>query len=294
MKYLITHDGYPHADDILSYALLSTVYPEWKLVRTRDESIINMPEDCEDKIVFDVGMKFDGFHYFDHHQKEKKMRDEIIPFSAFGLIWNEFGYQFLRTIGIQEIKKVWERIDHSFVRLIDIGDNGVVCSETLRVSDPFSIGRMLSKAATETDEDFVEVSRYAAKLLIGLCKEAESELVDEQVVLDGVFPEDMNRTCIVLEKELGTLSSMKVHPNCRHIFFVITPRKEKWQLSTLSDTPFVPRLRISPIAAGLSGDELVAATGIEDLEFCHGAAFMAVGKTKESLLELVKLTLKGN
>ena len=76
--------------------------------------------------------------------------------------------------------------------------------------------------------------------------------------------------------------------------FVITPRKEKWQLSTLSDTPFVPRLRISPTAAGLSGDELVAATGIKDLDFCHGAAFMAVGKTKESLLELVKLTLKGN
>ena len=89
MKYLITHDGYPHADDILAYALLSTVYPEWKLVRTRDESIINMPEDCEDKIVFDVGMKFDAFHFFDHHQKEKKMRDEIIPFSAFGLIWRK-------------------------------------------------------------------------------------------------------------------------------------------------------------------------------------------------------------
>lgn len=77
-----THGGKFHADDVFSAALLLYLNPE--IVITRGNRV---PEDF-DGIVFDIGRG-----RYDHHQKDSRVRENGVPYAAFGLLWEELGEQ---------------------------------------------------------------------------------------------------------------------------------------------------------------------------------------------------------
>ena len=63
---IVTHNGTFHADDVLAVATLAhNLGSDIEIVRTRDPKII---DDAD--IVVDVGGKYDGQKYFDHHQDQ--------------------------------------------------------------------------------------------------------------------------------------------------------------------------------------------------------------------------------
>ena len=72
-----THSGKFHADDVFSSALLLYLNPEITILRGN-----KVPEDF-DGIVFDIGRG-----RYDHHQKDSRIRENGIPYAAFGLLWN--------------------------------------------------------------------------------------------------------------------------------------------------------------------------------------------------------------
>ena len=76
----ITHGGNFHADDVFSAALLKMVNPEIDIVRT-----FKIPDDFAG-IAFDI-----GYGEYDHHQEAAAVRENGIPYAAFGLLWREFG-----------------------------------------------------------------------------------------------------------------------------------------------------------------------------------------------------------
>ena len=125
MISLVTHGGMYHADDVLATALLeiilkgTVVYednwhegdPTIPLVRvTNWESFVT----TEDDIVYDI-----GFGEFDHHQKNKEIRENGIPYAAFGLLWKRFAETQLNFD--PEIAKM---VDEDFAQYIDQTDNG--------------------------------------------------------------------------------------------------------------------------------------------------------------------------
>ncbi len=65
-----------HADDIFSSALLLYLNPEIQITRGNQ-----VPEEY-DGIVFDIGRGA-----YDHHQKDSRVRENGIPYAAFGLLW---------------------------------------------------------------------------------------------------------------------------------------------------------------------------------------------------------------
>ena len=83
-----THGGKFHADDVFSAALLLYLNPE--IVITRGNRV---PEDF-DGIVFDIGRG-----EYDHHQKDSRIRENGIPYAAFGLLWEELGTEILGDAG---------------------------------------------------------------------------------------------------------------------------------------------------------------------------------------------------
>ena len=125
MISLVTHGGMYHADDILATALLeiilkgTVVYEDnWHegdqtipLVRVTDwKSFVT----TEDDIVYDIGLG-----EFDHHQKNKEIRENGIPYAALGLLWKRFAET---QLGFDpEIAKM---VDEDFVQYIDQTDNG--------------------------------------------------------------------------------------------------------------------------------------------------------------------------
>lgn len=80
----LTHGGKFHADDIFSSALLLYLNPEIQITRGNQ-----VPEEY-DGIVFDIGRGA-----YDHHQKDSRVRENGIPYAAFGLLWEELGTEIL-------------------------------------------------------------------------------------------------------------------------------------------------------------------------------------------------------
>ena len=100
-----THGGKFHADDVFSAALLLYLNPE--IVITRGNRV---PENF-DGIVFDIGRG-----RYDHHQKDSRVRENGVPYAAFGLLWEELGGAILG-------EELAAEFDEAFVQPLDNNDN---------------------------------------------------------------------------------------------------------------------------------------------------------------------------
>lgn len=100
-----THSGKFHADDVFSAALLTYLNPE--ITITRGNTVL---EDFEG-IIFDI-----GGGEFDHHQIDKKLREDGTPYAAFGLLWERFGNLILE-------EEVAKRVEKDLIQPMDLCDN---------------------------------------------------------------------------------------------------------------------------------------------------------------------------
>ena len=115
INYLITHSGGFHADELLSSVVLMRLFPEAKLLRSRDRLWITP---AADKIIYDVGGEYDiEAQIFDHHQSPSPLRDDGQPFSSFGLVWKQYGRAFLINFNVpsQNIDPIHAKFDANFV-----------------------------------------------------------------------------------------------------------------------------------------------------------------------------------
>ena len=100
-----THGGKFHADDVFSAALLLHFNPQLTIQRGN-----RVPEDFAG-IVFDIGRG-----EYDHHQKDSRIRENGIPYAAFGLLWEELGTEILG-------EELAAKFDEAFVQPLDNNDN---------------------------------------------------------------------------------------------------------------------------------------------------------------------------
>ena len=81
ISFLVTHSGGFHADELLSTVILTRLFAQAQIVRSRDEAWITP---AEDRIIYDVGRAYDtDARIFDHHQRGAPLRDDGQPFSSF-------------------------------------------------------------------------------------------------------------------------------------------------------------------------------------------------------------------
>ena len=115
INYLVTHSGGFHADELLSSAVLTRLFPEADLLRSRDRLCITP---AADKIIYDVGGDYDiEAKIFDHHQSPGPLRDDGQPFSSFGLVWKHYGRAYLLSLSVpsQNIDPIHAQLDDDFV-----------------------------------------------------------------------------------------------------------------------------------------------------------------------------------
>lgn len=68
INYLITHSWKFHTDEVFAYSILSELFSEAKLIRTRDEKILNEHKAKKTSILFDIWKEFSiEQNNFDHH-----------------------------------------------------------------------------------------------------------------------------------------------------------------------------------------------------------------------------------
>ena len=172
MKF-ITHGGMYHADDVLSTCLLALVFGYHKVVRTNSDNIVIEDDD----IIFDV-----GGGKFDHHQIGAEVRDNGIPYAAFGLLWREYSPK----LGLHP----WaaELIDKEFVQMMDETDNFG------QAKRPNSLSALISSSfkAGRSFEDVVDLVLPMLEDLISTYRdlsdqkqEVESRIDEDTEVFNG-------------------------------------------------------------------------------------------------------------
>jgi uncharacterized UPF0160 family protein len=255
-----------------------------EVIRTRDESIIQTGD-----IVFDVGNIYDpSTNRFDHHQKEGAgTRANNIPYASFGLVWQKWGAEICGS------QLAADFVDKKLVQTIDASDNGfALYSYTTPDTKEYVMDTICGafgstwKEEDNYDEAFFEVVGIAEKILKREIKGAQDKC-EAIPFVEEAYKQAQDKRIIVLDEYYPWNETLSRYSE---ILFVVSPTKEKdqWRVSAIQQERFVNKKDLPSAWAGLREVELEKISGVTGALFCHRKLFLAVGKTKESAVELAK------
>tara|TARA_R110001583_G_scaffold41891_1_gene133127 strand:- start:21817 stop:22683 length:867 start_codon:yes stop_codon:yes gene_type:complete len=283
---IATHNGNFHADDVFSIAALKTIFPSFKLVRTRDLAVIGKAD-----IVIDVGGEYDAeAGRFDHHQRGGAGgRENGIPYSSFGLIWQKYGLQICQ--GSQEIANA---VDAGLVSTIDAIDCGHVegVSQGISLSQTISMFNPTWQEDSHFDTCFDEAVAFASRVLTRFIASANGGISAKAIVAKAINDAEDPRV-IVLEKY--TPWKRTVHALSEEALYVVYPSQTgQWRIQTVPVEPgsFEDRKSLPKPWAGLSDKALQEVTGIDDAMFCHNGLFIAGAESFESTMKMASIALQ--
>ncbi|MCR6672634.1 MYG1 family protein [Devosia ginsengisoli] len=295
--FLVTHSGGFHADELLSSVVLTRLFPQARIKRSRAPDWITPGAD---RIIYDVGGAYDGEkRIFDHHQRGAPLRDDGQPYSSFGLIWKHYGRAYLAAAAVPEahVDAIHASFDASFVLPVDLTDNGALSpSGPLASLTLPSLLETLKPDFDNTDPD-AEMAAFHSALAVArtfveaAIARAAAKLRAETVVRQAIEKTGQAR---VLELPMGMpFRPAIVKAGADHLLFVVHPRERDWCLTTIrrGDDGFAVRADLPAAWAGLTNGELEAVSGVIGASFCHNGRFVAAAKTREAALAMADLAV---
>ena len=273
-----THGGKFHADDVFSAALLLYLNPEIQIERGNQ-----VPENYEG-IVFDVGRGA-----YDHHQKDSRVRENGIPYAAFGLLWEVLGAEILgEDLAVQ--------FDESFVQPLDQNDNTGEKNELATLIGNFN---PTWDAKGGTDEAFFQAVSVAGMILENKFQryfgnERADKRVEEVLraheadLKTGRVPAEQEKILILPEfvpcqKHLSeTKIAFVIFPSNRG-GYCIQPQKREYSMNYKCSFP--------EEWLGLEKEALEEVTGLESASFCHKGGFLMTTGTLEDAVKACKISL---
>lgn len=305
IKNLITHSGGFHADDVCAYTILHDLYPDAKLTRTRDKSQIS--ELGKEGITFDVGDQFNPQkRQFDHHQPNAPKRENGDPFSAFGLVWQEYGQEWLEKcaqVPKEHSAATHKRFEDVLVKHIDMVDNAQV-PDNVDIENTLSAMVHRSNLPTmtltgepkvitpeEDQEAFTATSQRIKPFLMDHAHSLAREEVTKSILNEKIDPKSQT---LELDRPLPWRSVLPEMKGAEHLTMVIAPNSDKseWVLGMVptKNEGFIPKKRLPESWAGKRGDELEAVTNIPNMHFCHAGRWMAAGSTLDAAQNMAQTT----
>ena len=285
-KTIVTHNGNFHADDVFSIAALKCIFPSFNLIRTRDLDIIAKAD-----IVLDVGGVYDpDTGRFDHHQRGGAgQRENGIPYSSFGLIWQKYGVEICQ--GNQELAN---SVDADLVSTIDAIDCGHVegVAQGVSLSQTISMFNPTWQEDSHYDTCFDEAVDFASRVLTRFIASANGGISAKAIVAKAIENAADPRV-IVLEKY--TPWKRTVHALSTEALYMVYPSGSgPWRIQTVPVEPgsFEDRKSLPKPWAGLSDKALKEVTGIDDAMFCHNGLFIAGAESFESTMKMAAMALQ--
>lgn len=300
ISFLVTHSGGFHADELLSTVILTRLFAQAQIVRSRDEAWITP---AEDRIIYDVGRAYDtDARIFDHHQRGAPLRDDGQPFSSFGLIWRHFGRDYLRALDVpaDHVDQIHRDFDAGFVLPVDLVDNGAL--------SPSAAGPLLADLTLpvlleslkpvfdETDPEaetraFHDALAIARAFVEASIRRKAAKYRAESMVLQAISDAGAGR---VLELPQGMpFRAAIVKARADHLLFVVHPRDKDWALTGIrkADEGFEQRADLPLAWAGLTDAALEQACGVTGARFCHNGRFIAVAATRAAILQMAQIAV---
>ena len=266
-----THSGKFHADDVFSAALLLYLNPEIQIIRGNQ-----VPEEFTG-IVFDIGRG-----QYDHHQKDSRIRENGIPYAAFGLLWETLGKEILG----EELAKTF---DEDFVQPLDNNDNTGEKNELASLIGNFNPGW---DSRENQDEAFFQAVSVAGMILENKFERYRgNERADRRAeeILKANKEAEESRILILPEfipcqRRLSeTDIAFVVFPSNRG-GYCIQPQKKEYSLNYKCSFPME--------WLGKEKEELAAVTGLESAGFCHKGGFLMTTGTLEDAEKACRISLE--
>ncbi len=267
-----THSGSFHADDVLAAALIRVFLdPEARVVRSRDPEVL-----AEADIVFDVGYVFDPeARRFDHHQREYE-GDR----SSAGMVLDHLEAQgHVQPALAARLRE--ELVD--YVDAVDVGarqpDHGVPCFSMI-------IGVLTERAADDFDAWYERAVAIAQDVVEGIragALRAEADAAAVRAAMDAAV--ERGDRALRLDRYLKWKPAYFAAGGADHpTDLVLFPGKGDWRLVTIpvAEGSRDDKVKLPERWAGLEGEVLEEASGIEGARFCHRNRFIAVFATREA------------
>jgi uncharacterized UPF0160 family protein len=300
ITHLVTHSGGFHADELLSSVILTRVFPNATLVRSRDSAWTTA---APDKIIYDVGREYDPeAQIFDHHQRPNPLREDGQPFSSFGLIWAHYGRDYLRACDVPDtdIEDIHASFDTGFVLPIDLVDNGDLApasaGQLASLTLPVLLGTLkptFDNRNPEADDDaFAQALPIARAFVEASIAGKAAKRRAQSLVQEAIAKAGPDR---VLELPMGMPFRSAIEKAAAdHLLFVVHPRDTDWAITgiRLSADSFEQRADLPAAWAGLTDAALEQACGVVGAKFCHNGLFIAVAASREAALEMADLAVK--
>ena len=253
---IATHNKIMHADEVSAIALL-------KIFRDDEIVVHRVNHDTADftkyDMVIDIGKKYDGKKYFDHHQYKGGK-------SSAGLIW-----EYL------EEKDNYPTIS-KLIKMVDENDVGITKAK------PFEYSSLITHFNNNDDiyrdkqeECFKKAVEFAYTILSSL-KENEDELEEAQSIVNNSFYFKKNKKIIELKEYTRFWSRYINGQTMPDIKAVVWEDEEdgKWKVK-------IPQKRAGSFelsAKSLKPDE--------SMEFVHESGFFGIAKDKMALFSYLE------
>jgi uncharacterized UPF0160 family protein len=289
-----THDGSFHADEVFAVAAFSLLDGPVEVIRTRDPQELARAD-----VRVDVGFRHDpSSGDFDHHQREfDGVRENGVRYAAFGLVWREHGS---RLCG--DDREVAEAVDRTLVQPVDANDTGQQLTRSLIDGvHPMSVNGVIGGFNARWDETltperererFEQAVALARGILSREIAAAASARRAARIVRDAIADAADPR---VVELPVNAPWKRVLVPESDEALYVVYPKRQGFGLEAVPRElgSFQNRRDLPEAWAGLDGERLVAATGVEDALFCHAKRFLVVARTHAGIERLAELALAG-
>lgn len=303
VKYFATHSGLFHADDVASAWILTKVYSEINVVRTRN------PEIIENAILsFDVG---EG--EFDHHQDRgddsfRIVDDMEVPYASAGLLWRKFGKEIIeKKINNPDIIKnnpnlvddVFKSFERGYIAPIDAQDNGAYIPKLPSNAISSIVYASIPNLRSELSEDdgfknAVIMSNYVLdndleKTIINLEIQQEIHKQIDVAIVNGNNHIEFSQAGmpwqrVVNERNEELPWNKKINyvlfENSENTFMVQAVSAEKGIFTNIHNLP-------EELAGVRDSNVMIGNTEINDFVFCHKGRFIAGTKSYESSMLLL-------
>lgn len=288
----ITHSGTMHADEVFATAFLEQYFGKNKVLRTNNVEFDKLSTRV---IVYDIGRG-----KFDHHQVDALKRDNDITYCSFGLLWKEFGKDFLKKEGFSNIDSLWEYIDKDFVEGIDADDNGVFpkIDAIYKVKTISSIIKLFNPSF-DSDEDescqFIKAVDVASKIFYEEILYANGKVIADKNINDLLDEVDSDSKFLILDKFLPYEETILNREDKNNILFVAFPsNRGGYAIKTIpkSLTDKTARMDFPEEWAGLEGEGLEKVSSIKGLTFCHTGRFIVSCKDLKSVYKVLEKLCK--
>ncbi|XUY25725.1 MYG1 family protein [Agrobacterium sp. rho-8.1] len=300
VDFLVTHSGGFHADELLSSVILTRLFPQAKIVRSRAPEWITPGAD---RIIYDVGGAYDAdISIFDHHQRGAPLREDGQPYSSFGLVWKHYGHDYLAAYGIPDdnIETIHLSFDKGFVLPIDLTDNGALSPSIAGPLAGLTLPSLLETLKPTFDNDdpkaddlaFHGALSIARSFVEASIEKKAAKLRAENQVLLSIEAAGESR---VLELARGMpFRPAIIKAGADHLLFVVHPRDKDWCVTGIrrADEGFELRADLPAAWAGLTNGDLETASGVEGATFCHNGRFIAAAKTREAALAMAEIAVR--